>query len=252
MASDELQRVGEILIEEGAVLAEDIARAGDEKQTSLILSALVGAGAPSRLDLARFLAATYQIPHVSLSGVNIPPDVLNCVPRELIERHEIIPVEKAAGIVFIAKANFFNRAAVSDVRKATGFRVKIVVAPEYEIQDALKRLYGVTAGEGVQVAAPVADLPPEIARSTGGTKKYTAPPGRTAALAPTDRIAMLFTEDWTPARRNGNAPTQPLRAIPISKEDFSLAERSLHIDHIRQWERYYAGPDPLPAIKMSK
>lgn len=252
MPSDELQRVGEILIEEGAVLAEDIARAGDEKRNSAVLGSLAGAGAPSRLDMARFLAATYQIPHVSLAGLSVAEDVLGCIPREMAERHEIVPIEKAAGVVFIAKANFFNRAAVADVRRATGCKVKVLVAPEHEVQDALRRFYGVTAGAGVQVAAPVADLPPELVRSTGQTKKYTAPAGRPPTLAPVDRIAMLFTEDWAPAKRNGHGPTAPMKAIPISKEEFTLAERSLHIDHIRQWERYYTGSDPLPAIKMSK
>lgn len=251
MPSEDLQRVGEILIEEGVVLAEDIARAGEEKRGSAILQNLVGAGLPSRLDLARFLAATYQIPHVSIANMQIPPDVLSTVPRELAERHEIVPVEKAAGVLFIAKANYFNRAAVSDVRKATGLKVKVVVAPEHEVQEALKRYYGVVPGAGIEVAAPVGGLPPDLVRSTGNTKKYTAP-GRAAALVPSDRIAMLFTEDWAPSRRNGHGPTQPMKAVPISKEDFQLAEKSLHIDHIRQWERYYTGPDPLPAIKMSR
>lgn len=251
MAGEELQRIGEILIEEGAVLAEDIARAGEEKRASAVIGALVGAGAPSRTDLARFLAATYQIPHVSIASINIPPDVIAAVPRELAERHEIVPVEKAAGIVFIAKANYFNRAAVSDVRRATGLKVKVVVAPEAEIQAALKKHYGVSVGEGIQVAAPVADVPGFV--STGNTKRYTAPPGRTAPVVQsTDRISLLFTEDFAPPKRNGAPAGPPMKAVPISAEDMAVAERALRIDHIRLWERHYTGAEPIPAMRMSK
>ncbi len=252
MAGEDLQRVGEILIEEGSVLAEDIARAGEERKGSPVLAALLGTGAPSRSDLARFLAGTYQIPHVSIAGVNIAADVIACVPKDLAEKHEIVPVEKAAGIVFIAKSNFFNRAAVVDVRKATGLKVKVVVAPEAEVQAALKKYYGVSVGAGVEVAAPVAELPPELVRSTGNTKKYTAPPGRTAALVPADRISLLFTEDWTPSRKNGQAATTPMKAVAISAEEFQVAERATRIDHIRTWERQYTGSDPIPAMRMSK
>ncbi|MCE9581235.1 MAG: hypothetical protein K8T20_01835 [Planctomycetes bacterium] len=252
MAGEDLQRVGEILIEEGSVLAEDIARAADERKGSPVLAALQGAGAPARPELARFLAATYQIPHVSIGGINIAADIIACMPKELAEKHEIVPVEKAAGILFIAKSNFFNRAAVVDVRKATGLKVKVVVAPEAEVQAALKKYYGISVGGGVEVAAPVGNLPPELVRSTGNTKRYTAPPGRTAALAPTDRISMLFTEDWTPGKRNGQAPSGPVKAVPISTEDFQVAERALRIDHIRAWERQFTGADPIPAMRMSK
>lgn len=252
MAGEDLQRVGEILIEEGAVLAEDIARAGEERKGSQVLGALVGAGAPSRSELARFLAATYQIPHVSIGSLNIAADVIACVPKELAERHEIVPIEKAAGIVFIAKSNFFNRAAVADVRKATGLKVKVVVAPEAEVQAALKKYYGIAVGGGVEVAAPVADLPPELVRSTGNTKRYTAPPGRTATLVPADRIALLFTEDWAPAKKNGQTPTSPMKAVPISLEEFQAAERAIRIDHIRAWEKQFTGADPIPATRMSK
>ena len=253
MASDELQRVGEILIEEGSVLAEDIARAGEEKQDSPVIGALVGAGLPARIDLSRFLAATYQIPHVSIGSINIGADVIASIPRDLAERHEIVPVEIAAGIVFVAKANYFNRAAVIDVRKATGLKVKIVVAPEHEIQAALRKYYGVAAGEGIQTAAPVADIPAELVRSTGNTKKYTSPPSRLApALVPSDRVALLFTEDWSPTRRNGQGPTAPLKAVPISAEEYQVAQRANHIDHIRSWERQFTAAEPIAAMKMSR
>ncbi|KAF0243745.1 MAG: type IV pilus assembly protein [Planctomycetota bacterium] len=252
MAGEDLQRVGEILIEEGSVLAEDVARAGDERKGSPILAALVGAGAPARGELARFLAATYQIPHVSIASLNIAGDVIACVSKDLAEKHEIVPVEKAAGIVFIAKANFFNRAAVVDVRRSTGLKVKVVVAPEAEIQAALKKYYGISTGAGVEVAAPVGEVPQDLVRSTGNTKRYTAPPGRTAALAPTDRISLLFTEDWAPSRKNGQSHTTPMKALPITPEDYQVAERALRIDHIRSWERQYTGSDPIPAMRMSK
>jgi hypothetical protein len=256
MGTEDLQRIGEILIEEGTVLAEEVARAAEEKRHSPILEALQGAGLASRQDLSRFLAAAYQIPHVSIASLSISDDVIAAIPRDLAAKHEVVPVERAGGILFVAKANFFNRAAVSDVRKATGLKVKVVVAPELEVHGALKKYYGITPdAAGIEVAAPVTGAPPVDLpfRSTGVTKKYTAPPGRTAAALSThDRISMLFTEDWAPPKRNGHGPTQPMKAIPVSREEFALAERSLHIDHIRQWERYYTAAEALPAVKMSR
>ncbi|NUN48699.1 MAG: hypothetical protein HUU15_07710 [Candidatus Brocadiae bacterium] len=254
MGGEDLQRIGEILIEEGAVLAEDIARAGEDRKGSPVLKALLESGAPARGDLARFLAATYQIPHIQISALNIPEDVIAAIPGEMANRHEIVPVEKAGGVMFIAKANFFNRAAVSDVRKHTGCKVKVLVAPEDEVQAALRKYYP-AGDEAIQVAAPVTtDLPAEIVRSTGNTKRYTAPPGRQQpAIAATDRIAMLFTEDWAPAKKNGtHGPTSPMKAVAITKEEFQLAERNLQMDQIRQWERLYAAADPIPATRMSK
>jgi hypothetical protein len=239
MGTEDLQRIGEILIEEGTVLAEEVARAAEEKRHSPILEALQGAGLASRQDLSRFLAAAYQIPHVSIASLSISDDVIAAIPRDLAAKHEVVPVERAGGILFVAKANFFNRAAVSDVRKATGLKVKVVVAPELEVHGALKKYYGITPdAAGIEVAAPVTGAPPVDLpfRSTGVTKKYTAPPGRTAA----------------PPKRNGHGPTQPMKAIPVSREEFALAERSLHIDHIRQWERYYTAAEALPAVKMSR
>ncbi|MHB8417204.1 MAG: GspE/PulE/PilB domain-containing protein [Myxococcales bacterium] len=78
-------------------------------------------------------------------AADVDPGLLALVPQTVAERYWIFPVAfkdgRGGGELTVAVADPTNLAAVEDVRFHTGKRVRIVVAPEGDIEAAIKRFY---------------------------------------------------------------------------------------------------------------
>jgi hypothetical protein len=220
MPPGELERIGELLVEEGVVTQEEISRAlaeGNLKATALgqILEA---SGHVRRAELAAFLAAKFRLPVVDdLRKLDLFVDAAKLIPEEIARKHEAIPIARVGDVLCVAKSNYYNRAAVQEMRKVSGLKIKVLQADEAQVRAAIEAVYRGKKG----------DLPPPGKRKDTGLRPSTSRiPVQQPAGATTDVPLISMPE-------NGNAQAgshddlneviEVLDAIKIPSHEFQTA-----------------------------
>ncbi|MGH7890225.1 MAG: response regulator, partial [Thermodesulfobacteriota bacterium] len=78
--------------------------------------------------------------------------VLKLVPRKTVLEHGIVPIGYSGSTLVVAMSDPSNIIAVDDLRFATGYNIKPVVAPERAIQDVIEKHYGMDeVGERIKI-----------------------------------------------------------------------------------------------------
>ena len=98
-------------------------------------------------DLTQFLAKQYGVPAINLSDFEIDSEVIKLIPKEVAEKHQVIPVNRAGASLIVAIADPSNIFAVDEVKFITGYNIEVVVAAEASIRDAIEKYYTVVAAE---------------------------------------------------------------------------------------------------------
>jgi hypothetical protein len=167
------KKLGEILVEQGAVRPEDLAEAlagqtgGDARRVGELLLA---AGKVTATALARALAAQLGMPFVQLDQVQ--PEVAALVPMELQREHMLVPFrdEGRGKAVHIAVADPLTRGMAAELELQLGRPVIVSLAPADEILSVHAALDG--------------DVVPAVILDEGepaGTEPLAPVPARTPA-----------------------------------------------------------------------
>lgn len=238
---ENLQRLGELLLEEGIVTSEELTKVLEEtgKKGSVLGELLLSAGHVKKEELVKFLAQNFQVPQARLGDLRISPDALKLVPFDIAAKHEMIPLERIGNFLCVAKANFYNRAAVIELRRITNLKVKVIQADAVEVQKAIQFYYkGVGEPPSPSQAAMQAKGPAALRESTAVRPKPTSAP---AAGAGTFVSAVI-----------GPIPANALYALWVPREDAMSIARVWKEDVAADWERTYASDQPLLAGKITR
>ena len=88
------------------------------------------------------LGKLYGIPYVGKSKLeNIPREVIDIISGKVASKYSAIPMAKEDHTLTVAFANPSNVNAIDDLQFMTGCRIKVVMAVETEIKDALQQYY---------------------------------------------------------------------------------------------------------------
>ncbi|MBI3854578.1 MAG: hypothetical protein HY293_02680 [Planctomycetes bacterium] len=224
MPPGEIERIGELLVEEGGVTHEDLARAlaDGNLKASFLGQLLESCGHVRRAELAVFLAQKFRLPVVDdLRKVDISAEAAKLVPEDIARKHEAIPVARFGDLLCVAKSNYYNRAAVQELRKVSGLKIKVLQADEAQVRAAIDAVYKGKKGE----------LPPpgkrkDTAIRSSSTSRIPVP---AAAQADVPLIAMPENGNAKPVFsevRNGddlNEVIEVLDAIKIPSHEFASA-----------------------------
>ena len=137
------RRLGDLLVAEGLIGPDDLRRAlSEQKGTSEKLgSILVRLNLLSEEQLIGFLSRQYGIPSITLSQLDIDPEVLRLVPSQLAKRYEVIPIKRTGNALTLAMSDPTNVFALDDVAFLTNLQVLPVVASQGAIRKAIDRTY---------------------------------------------------------------------------------------------------------------
>jgi type IV pilus assembly protein PilB len=143
MATD--NRLGELLVREKLISLTQLRQAQDEqKKTNTTLSyALAKMGIISDHEITDFLSQQYRVETINLEEFDIDEDVVKLVPKDVCQRHGLIPVSRAGSSLIVAMSDPSNLHAVDDIKFLTGYNVEPVVAPITSIERAVARYYAV-------------------------------------------------------------------------------------------------------------
>ena len=119
---------------------EDV-RVAAESSGNNFTGELARLGYVEETHLVEFLSEHYGVPSLDLDDVQVEEEVINMIPRDVAERHSVIPVQQEGSTIVVAMSDPSNIYAMDDIKFLTGFNVEVVVSSESTIQSALDTYY---------------------------------------------------------------------------------------------------------------
>ncbi|QEM68218.1 type IV-A pilus assembly ATPase PilB [Geobacter sp. FeAm09] len=142
-------RLGEILVKNNLITKEQLAKALEEQKLSggqmRLGTVLIKQNAISDQNLTSFLSKQYGVPAVNLSDYDIDPAVIKVIPQEVVQKYQLIPVNRAGATLIVAVSDPSNLFAIEDIKFMTGYNVEMVVASEADIKVAIDKNYDQSA-----------------------------------------------------------------------------------------------------------
>ena len=139
--------LGEMLIDEGLITAEQLTRAIEQqKQSGLRLGqVLLRSGLVTEEGIIATLGDQAGIPYVNLDNYIIDPKVVSLIPESLARASLIIPLFKIGTTLTIAMADPLNVKAIDEARRKAGCEVDMAVATEDQIRRGIDSYYGISS-----------------------------------------------------------------------------------------------------------
>src|SRR3954453_18192303 len=143
-------RLGELLVRENLISLQQLQKAQDEQKKAggRIGYHLTKLGFIEESELTNFLSKQYGVPSINLKEFDIDGEVVKLVPKEVAEKHQCIPVNRAGASLIVAMSDPSNIFAIDDIKFLTGYNIEVVVASEGAIKTAIERYYSPQAQAG--------------------------------------------------------------------------------------------------------
>ena len=157
-------RIGQLLIEKGVITLEQLEQALHEQQKSkgeLFCSVLARIGIVSETKSLPLLAKQLGIPYLSLKNCSIDSKLLKLIPARLANRYQILPIGKEAETLLMAMSDPLDTKALDEVRMLTRCQIQPVLVSFAELEEAIRRHYGVGA-ETVEAMIETGELEPAL------------------------------------------------------------------------------------------
>jgi type IV pilus assembly protein PilB len=137
------QPLGQVLLEEGLITEEQLARALNAQRTisSPLGALLVNQGAIHEDHLTHVLGSHFDIPVADLKHVDVDADVARLVPEDFARRNLVLPLRRENGHLVVAMHDPGNHQLLSDLRVITGFVVAPYIAGQSDILLNLSRIH---------------------------------------------------------------------------------------------------------------
>jgi type IV pilus assembly protein PilB len=136
-------RIGELLVKENLITPLQLKNAVTAQRSSggRLGHELTKLGYIEENELIAFLSKQYSVPSINLTEFEIDQEVLKVLPKEVVTRHQVIPVNRTGSTLIVAMADPSNIYAVDDIKFITGLKIDVVVASEQAIAEAIEKYY---------------------------------------------------------------------------------------------------------------
>lgn len=136
------KQIGKILLRQRALSPEQLERALAEKKGGRLASRLAAEGTITDVSALKALSEQHGIPGIDLAQVCIRLETLDLLPREIAEKHLILPVLMRDDRLFVATANPRERKVLDELEFVTGKKVYPYVALEASLAHVIEEAYG--------------------------------------------------------------------------------------------------------------
>ncbi len=138
-------KIGEVLVKLGLLRPDQLNHALEEQKKSggaRLSQLIISLGYLKDNQILRAAEKFYQVPGVEVASFEIDPAVIALVPREVCDKHTLIPIQKAGQTLVVAFADPSNIVVKEDLRFITRHRIQAVVGTEIAIASAIDKNYG--------------------------------------------------------------------------------------------------------------
>lgn len=146
-----------ILQQMGVVTFDQVEEAVElqQREGCKIGEALVKLGFATPAQIAQALAKQFGLPYIDLDSVDVPPEVIQCMPPDVAVGHKIVPLQVKNRSVVVAMADPLDFVSLDNIRFIMNREVECVLATEQAIKRALVAYYG--AGESANEMGQMAE-----------------------------------------------------------------------------------------------
>ncbi len=189
-------RLGELLVRESLISVQQLRKAQEEQQKSgaRIGTALIKVGAIEESKLTDFLSKQYGVPAINLKEFDIDGDIIKLVPKDVAEKHLVVPVNRAGSSLIVAMCDPSNIYAVDDLKFLTGYNIEPVVSSEPAIREAIEKYY---SEKGPSLEDIVGDMNADDVELADGEEEMAGVEemARAADDAPVVKLVNLILKD---------------------------------------------------------
>lgn len=195
----EKKQLGKILLRQRALTPEELERALAENKGGRLATRLAASGAISDVAALKALSEQHGIPGIDLTQICLRLEDLELLPREIAEKHLILPVLVREDRLFIAMANPREKKVMDELEFVTGKKVFPYVALEGPLSAVIEEAYDrKTRGEDFyagpncpeQVKTRISSRPPD-----GGALDDEPPLEAPGVIVDDDVEALSRSED---------------------------------------------------------
>lgn len=150
LVADTQKQVEELLVSKGQITADELVALHEKatKSGEPFLSLLVSDGHVSNEDLTKTIAQATKVPYVNLTTAKVSPEVLELLPQEIAERYMAVPLGQMQNRLVVAMLDAGNVQAVDFLSNKIGKPLKVYLASQEGISNALKQ-YKIDVGRDV-------------------------------------------------------------------------------------------------------
>ena len=144
--------LGQVLLDAGLITPETLqaALARQKSTRAPIGEILVAMGAVGKGDVLRALASQRGLPYLSREELPSSVPVLKNLSPKYLRHYRVCPVAVEGSTLTVATSDPANPLLLDDLRQAVGLQIKLAVAPEEAVLEAIERTYGVGAASPLQ------------------------------------------------------------------------------------------------------
>ncbi len=140
-------RLGDVLVQNGVITEEDLQRGLERQKGSgrKLGETLVDEGITTEENIARALSNQFHYDMVDLQNVEIPQEILDLVPANVLKKHRAIPFEYSPdnmNVLRVAMSDPMDIGAMDDINIITNLQVEPVVATTGSVMLAIDQYYG--------------------------------------------------------------------------------------------------------------
>jgi len=175
-------RLGDILIEKGIITQDELESVINEHKDKkeFLGQTLIRKGLITERKLLQILADQQGLSFADLKTITIDPQVIEKIPSKFAWHYKIMPIRIEGNILTIAVSNPFDVWPVDDLETNFGFSVEMVLAGTTDIEECIKKYYGIGADTIEKI---LADTPVEEGSSSGVVKDEVEDVSKTAGDA---------------------------------------------------------------------
>lgn len=137
------KNLAQTLMEQGLISPKqyEVVIAEHRKGGKRISKLLVEKGFITEGVKVNFLKKIYQLPIMRLTGLEIPDQIIQILPREIAEKYHVIPLKIEDNTLMVAMDDPSNPVVIDNLKLVTNMKIKPVISPDNEIQEILDRYY---------------------------------------------------------------------------------------------------------------
>ena len=140
-------RLGDVLVQNGVITEEDLQRGLERQKGSgrKLGETLVDEGITTEENIARALSKQFHYDMVDLQNTEIPQEILDLVPANVLKKHRAIPFEYSPdnmNVLRVTMSDPMDIGAMDDINIITNLQVEPVVATMGSVMLALDNYYG--------------------------------------------------------------------------------------------------------------
>lgn len=137
-------RIGELLVMNGLVTAEQLEQVLEEQQSSpgKLGEIMISKGYINERQLAEVLEFQLGVPVVKLSETTSDPASIHLIPESLARKYHVLPVGRDGEKLRLAMIDPLNHEAIKQIQMVSGLRVMPMIVTRSEMDEAIVRYYG--------------------------------------------------------------------------------------------------------------